>query len=254
MRAIGGVGLALLGLASVPACELFHDTDWSTRCDVAPTSGGCPTGTTSSDGGAHAGGGGSSSGGAGAAAGAGGEGPGGGGTGGSGAPCDGVATGVEHQGHCYVDLTMQTVGWTVARSLCQAEALKVGKKGDLVVLDDASELEFLTATFLDATSATEDAWIGLSCDTTIHPPTDCYCLLGACLTQAELDAKRAAWSWIDGQGGGVAAWAGTNPNGDGLCAALSAQPTWMFVDRDCEADTFALGNMLRTYRTVCELF
>lgn len=256
MRGSALGGLALLGLTAGAACELFHDTDWKTRCDAAPASSGCPATTSSSSGGgaASGGGGGSSSGGAGAAGGDGGGAAGGNGSGGSSAtPCEGVPAGVEYAGRCYVDITMQSASWAAARAACQSAGTQLGKQGDLVVLDDVGELDFLTTTFLDATSPTQDAWIGYVCDTTIHAPGECYCGSGGCATQAELDGKRAAWSWIDGLDGGLVDWAGTNPNGDGLCAAVSAQPTWLFVDRDCEAESFVLNNVLRTYRTVCEL-
>src|SRR5262249_38055297 len=143
-------------------CEIFHDTDWSTRCDEDPHAPDCPTKTSSSSATSTSStGGGGSSASAGSATAT--------GSGGAGDPCAGVPGGMTFGGSCYSAATEGTPSSPMAAAACVALGASVGRMGHLVVLGSAEEQAFVTQTFLDATAPQQDAWIALSCDPITHP-------------------------------------------------------------------------------------
>jgi hypothetical protein len=248
--------LALLGSgAALVGCDLFHDTDWSTQCPSASDAsctGGASVSSASGEGGvgsAH------STPGSGGMGAAGGSTSSSAGTGGhDGPPCEGVAGGVEHDGHCYVSGSNASPSWDASRSECEAFGAAAGKQGDLVVLDSVAELTFLVRSFLQATATEHDTWIGYQCDAALHPDAaDCGC--SPCADQAELDAKRANWSWINGLASGFKGWIAGDPNASGRCAAVTLDDlvAYGMVDRPCDSQVWDVDGVLRTYRTVCEV-
>jgi hypothetical protein len=213
------------------------------------TSSGGAGGATSSGGAGGA----TSSGGAGGATssgGAGGSSPGDAGPDASPDPCVGVLGGVSFAGHCYVDISVGTATFAEARAACEALGVVLGRTADVPVLGSADEEAFVTATFLEATKLTHDAWLGLTCDLVAHPDVgDCFCP-GGCADPATQLTKLAAWSWINGDPSAYRNWSSAGPNGDGRCSAVRwGDATFVWGDRDCATNQMA-G---RPYRTLCEL-
>jgi hypothetical protein len=134
---------------------------------------------------------------------------------------------------------------------CEALAQRVGRRGELLMLDSRAEQAFVIAQFLTETT---DAWLGLSCSSKQHSDlTECYC------TECEdglLLEKRAAWTWLDGSSSSFG-WSGNNPDGGGRCSALAfnnINATWGWVDRGCLSITHQLvGYPAHSYRVLCEL-
>lgn len=159
--------------------------------------------------------------------------------------------GVRFEGHCYVDLTVQSVHQVDAAAACEAFALRTGRTGELLRLDSPEEQAFVIEQFLTETT---DAWLGLTCSSKTHADSnECYCQ--SC-DDAQLLEKRAAWTWPDGSSSGFG-WIGKNPDGEGRCSALAfnnSNDRWGWVDRVCLSTSHQIEPYpLHGYRVLCEM-
>jgi hypothetical protein len=178
--------------------------------------------------------------------------PGGGGAGGD-PSCSGL-DGQQFDGHCYVDVTTESVSHPDAVAACESLAASSGFDAHLLVLDSAAEQDFVLRSFLSDFTDVSDAWLGLTCTEQAHPSiTDCYCT--EC-TAEKLSEKQDAWRWLDGTRAHFG-WVNANPNGALRCAALAYNPEvklWGWVDRACDlAEVTPIAGHPHTYRTLCEL-
>jgi hypothetical protein len=159
--------------------------------------------------------------------------------------------GAEFAQHCYLDVTVASVSQVDAVAVCEALAQRVGRSGELLMLDSREEQAFVIAQFLTETT---DAWLGLTCSSKLHADLmDCYCTN---CDDGLLVQKRAAWTWLDGSSSSFG-WSGKNPNDAGRCSALAfnnSTAAWGWVDRGCLSTTHQLeGFPMHSYRVLCEL-
>jgi hypothetical protein len=167
-------------------------------------------------------------------------------------PCDGVAGGIEHGGHCYVDLTMSSAGHETARSDCTSFGDFLGRSAYLVSLGSAEEESFVKSTFLGA--GTRDAfevWLGFQCHEADVSSCGCF---GGCLTGLQRDLATTHWSWDDMTAVSYVNWGGSDPDATGRCSTLAyfgAAYSWR--DRECTKLQYSDGGVTHYFRTVCEL-
>jgi hypothetical protein len=162
-------------------------------------------------------------------------------------PCERVVDALEHGGHCYVLTPGRDEAWAAASARCAALA----RGAYLLVLNDATERNFVTSTLLDSTSEPLHLWLGYSCVEREHPDfASCYCRDAGC----DLTGKRGAWSAVPRSFVNPLLWRATEPAGDGRCAALApgdgAAPA-AIEDRAC-GEIVPISGAGARYATVCE--
>jgi hypothetical protein len=162
--------------------------------------------------------------------------------------------GHDFEGHCYVDVTVNSPIQPEAVAACSELADQRKRPGHLLVLDSSAEQGFILEQFLVAYTDQSDAWLALTCHELDQPDVNaCYC---AGCTDAELLEKQQTWKWIDGSTA-TFGWINGNPNQNYRCAALGYNPDttiWGWVDRDCNKNaTSPTGGAPHGYRTICEL-
>jgi hypothetical protein len=158
-------------------------------------------------------------------------------------------------GHCYIDVTVESVTAPQAVLACAQLRVQHYATGHLLVLDSAEEQSFVLKQFLVPFTDISDAWLGLTCDERTHPTIgDCFC---ADCSKDLLAEKQAAWTALGGASP-TFGWINGNPNNAYRCAALgyNADLTiWGWVDRPCDRVSYAptAGSKTHGYRTLCEL-
>ena len=158
-------------------------------------------------------------------------------------------------GHCYIDVTVESVTAPQAVLACAKLRVQHYATGHLLVLDSAEEQSFVLKQFLVPFTDISDAWLGLTCDERTHPTIgDCFC---ADCSEALLAEKQTAWTALGGTSP-TFGWINGNPNNAYRCAALgyNADLTiWGWVDRPCDRTSYAptAGSKMHGYRSLCEL-
>jgi len=163
--------------------------------------------------------------------------------------------GVEFNGHCYIDATVNSTSQQQAVATCAQLTADRKVSGHLLVLDSVEEQNFILRQFMLPFTDSSDAWLGLTCHELAEPDINaCYCSQGC--SQAVLTEKQKAWDWLGGASSSFG-WINGNPNGGYRCAALAYNPdstVWGWVDRPCDKVSFTgVAGHPHGYRTLCEL-
>ncbi|HYQ04884.1 MAG TPA: hypothetical protein VER96_39685 [Polyangiaceae bacterium] len=168
-------------------------------------------------------------------------------------PCGLFHDGLEFDGHCYVDVTVNSASQATAVAACERMAPGGKIASHLLVLDSSEEQNFVLRSFMVPFTDMSDAWIGLTCSELSQPDINaCYC---AGCTKAMLAEKQQAWASLTGASS-TFGWVNGNPNEPYRCAALAYNPDttiWGWVDRPCDKSSFqpSSGHQ-HWYRTLCE--
>lgn len=169
------------------------------------------------------------------------------------ADCELITGAVAFGGHCYVDITAASVNANQADTDCGNVGDALGLKTHSVTISDVAELDFVANTFGAPYANQQDIWIGYTCDSVAHPMLSACNCSGPCADSVAQAVANQSWDWVDETPNGFVNWATANPKGTGRCAALSKlSGSWSWADRDCLGTSFVAGQLLLTYRTVCE--